>query len=196
MGCRIARAGSKGIPEYVITLSDNRQDFGRQANVFCPRLSTILCAREHVWSTARLLYPADSATRKRCGNRIQKMLDKGKVESLVLQIRTCVMLNKEATGDIEKEAEYFERNKARMRYSEFRRQGLFVGSGVIEAGCKNVIGRRLKQSGMFWTVRGANSIIALRCCRSSGRFEDHWASSSAVAAEAPYLCRAPPLILP
>jgi hypothetical protein len=61
----------------------------------------------------------------------------------------------------------------RMRYPKFRKQGLFVGSGVIEAGCKTVLGR-LKQSGMFWTVRGANDITALRCCQLSGRFEDYW----------------------
>ena len=48
-------------------------------------------------------------------------------------------------------------------YPEFRARGLFVGSGVIEAGCKAIIGYRLKASGMFWTVRGANNIIALRC---------------------------------
>ncbi len=47
-----------------------------------------------------------------------------------------------------------------MRYPQFRHQHLFVGSGVIEAGCRTVIGSRLKQSGMFWTVRGANAIIA------------------------------------
>ena len=68
----------------------------------------------------------------------------------------------------------FERNAERMRYPKFRRQHLFVGSGVIEAGCKTVIGSRLKQSGMFWTVRGANAIIALRCCHLNGRFEDYW----------------------
>jgi hypothetical protein len=77
------------------------------------------------------------------------------------------------TGAI-KTAAYFQRNAQRMRYPEFRRQHLFVGSGVIEAGCKTVIGSRLKQSGMFWTVRGANAIIALSCCRLSGRFEDYW----------------------
>jgi len=44
----------------------------------------------------------------------------------------------------------------------------------LRAGCKTVIGSRLKQSGMFWTVRGANAIIALRCCRFSARFEDYW----------------------
>jgi hypothetical protein len=52
-----------------------------------------------------------------------------------------------------------------MRYPQFRQQGLFVGSGVVEAACKTVIAARLKRSGMFWTVRGANAIIALRCCR-------------------------------
>ncbi len=61
-----------------------------------------------------------------------------------------------------------------MRYPSFRKQGLFIGSGVIEAGCKTVIAQRLKQSGMFWTLRGANAIVALRCARLSGRFEDYW----------------------
>jgi hypothetical protein len=57
---------------------------------------------------------------------------------------------------------------------EFRRQQLFIGTGVIEAGCKTVIGSRCKQSGMFWTVRGANAIVALRCCQFNNRFEDYW----------------------
>ena len=57
---------------------------------------------------------------------------------------------------------------------EHGRQHLFVGSGVIEAGCKTVIGSRCKQSGMFWSVRGANAILALRCCQFNGRFEDYW----------------------
>ncbi len=51
----------------------------------------------------------------------------------------------------------------RMRYPKFHRQHLLVGSGVIGAGCRAVIGSRLKQAGMFWTVPGANAIIALRC---------------------------------
>ncbi len=61
------------------------------------------------------------------------------------------------------------------------RQGLFVGSGVIEAGCRTVIAPRLKRSGMFWSVRGANAIVALRCWRLSGRFEDYWESRSPAA---------------
>ena len=68
-----------------------------------------------------------------------------------------------------------------MRYPGFRAHGLFVGSGVIEAGCKTVIAARLKRSGMFWTVRGANAIIALRCSRLSRRFENYWESRLRIA---------------
>ena len=66
-----------------------------------------------------------------------------------------------------------------MNYPRFRKQHLFVGSGVIEAGCKSVVGHRLKQSGMFWTVKVANSILALRCSHLNNRFEDYWADPKA-----------------
>ena len=104
----------------------------------------------------------------------RRLLDKGKIEKLVGALRSIVSANPEVTEKIRLDAEYFERNAERMRYPQFRRKHLFVGSGVIEAGCKTVIGSRLKQSGMFWTVRGANAIIALRCCHLNGRFEDYW----------------------
>jgi len=69
---------------------------------------------------------------------------------------------------------YIYRNRHRMRYPQFHKQGLCTSSGVLEAGCKVAIGTRLKRTGMHWTLNGANNIIALRCCRLSGRFEDFW----------------------
>ncbi len=75
-----------------------------------------------------------------------------------------------------KQLRYFEKNAPQMRYAEYREKKFFVGSGVVEAGCRTVIGERLKQSGMRWSVCGANAIIALRCCILSGRFEDFWVS--------------------
>ena len=89
-------------------------------------------------------------------------------------LRSIATANPQLAEKIRTEADYFERNAERMRYPSFRRQHLFVGSGVIEAGCKTVVGSRLKQSGMFWTVRGANAILALRCSHLNGRFEDYW----------------------
>ncbi len=71
--------------------------------------------------------------------------------------------------------------KKKSRDPDFQRQKLFVGSGVIEAGCKTIIGGRLKQSGMFWTGRGANAILALRCNRLSGKFDEYWESRAQAA---------------
>jgi len=131
-------------------------------------------ARQHLWEMARLLHPGDDARQKQWILRHQPKLDEGKIEKLVGYLRSLQAPSPELTETLRKTADYFARNAARMRYPHFRRQHLFVGSGVIEAGCKTVIGSRLKQSGMFWTVRGANAIIALRCCRLSARFEDYW----------------------
>jgi len=132
-------------------------------------------ARQHLWELVRKLHPNDSASQKTWMKFHQKRsLDKGKIEKLVDALRAIRSANPEIAEQIRLEAEYFERNAERMRYPKFRRQHLFVGSGVIEAGCKTVIGSRLKQSGMFWTLRGANAILALRCCHLNGRFEAYW----------------------
>jgi len=130
-------------------------------------------ARQHLWDVARWLYPNDSAGQKRWMMRHQPKLDNGKIETLVGFLRSLESLPPELADRIQGEAAYFEKNIERMRYPEFRKQHLFVGSGVIEAGCKTVIGSRLKQAGMFWTVRGANAILALRCCQLNGRFETY-----------------------
>jgi hypothetical protein len=99
------------------------------------------------------------------------------------RLRAIAVEHVDAHPDLAKEvlteAEYFATNASRMNYPDFRARGFFVGSGVIEAGCKSVVGARLKRSGMFWTVRGANDIIALRCCRLNGRFEDFWEAARA-----------------
>ena len=78
------------------------------------------------------------------------------------------------TEKIRKEAAFFETHAGRVRYHEFRRQHLFVGSGVIEAGCKTETGQRLKQAAMFCTVGGANAIITLRRCYNNGTVESYW----------------------
>jgi len=129
---------------------------------------------EHLWDLVRKLHPNDTVAQKAWIKVHYRLLNKGKIEKLVSAFRAIDSTNPEVIEKIRTEANYFERNAERMRYPKFRRQHLFVGSGVIEAGCKTVIGSRLKQSGMFWTVRGANAIIALRCCYLNARFEDYW----------------------
>lgn len=135
-------------------------------------------ARQHLWEIAAWLHPNDPAGKQSWMAPMKNLLDEGKIEPLVARLREIAAEHateqQKLAEQILTEAEYFETNTDRMRYPEFRAKGFFVGSGVIEAGCKTVIGSRLKRSGMFWTVRGANDIIALRCCRLNGRFEDFW----------------------
>ena len=137
-------------------------------------------ARQPLWDVARKLYPNDGLSQKAWMKIHQKrLLDKGKIEKLLAALRSIRSADPEVLEKLRIEADYFQSNTERMRYPKFRRQHLFIGSGVIEAGCKTVIGLRLKRSGMFWTVRGANAILALRCCHLNGRFEDYWEARAA-----------------
>jgi hypothetical protein len=165
-----------GRADKKVVLGDGAEWIWNQATLHFPdaiHIVDLYHSREHLGTLAAKLYPQDEAVRKRWIMVERAKLDDGKIEDLVLALRTLKSAFPGLAKEIEVEANYFDGHKERMRYAEFRKQGLFVGSGVIEAGCKSVIGR-LKQSGMFWTVRGANAIIALRCCQVSGKFEDYW----------------------
>lgn len=136
-------------------------------------------ARQHISDLARIVYGSVSAKSHEWIRMRYDELDRGEVEILVKAIRRLRPRSTEAKEALRREGQYFANNAERMRYAQFRRLGLFVGSGVVEAGCKILFGQRLKQSGMHWTMRGANSIIALRCIRLSGRWEEFYEMRSA-----------------
>lgn len=108
----------------------------------------------------------------RLGRWARRLLN-DKVESLIAQTRQECAAKTQAQA-VEKELGYFVNNVSRMQYGTFRGKGFFIGSGVIEAGCKTVIGSRCKQSGMFWGRPGAENVLALRCIHSSRRLNDFW----------------------
>ncbi len=137
-------------------------------------------ARQHLWGIAGLLHPHDLAAKQGWMPPMKSLLDGGQIAPLVARLHEIATEQTSLTEEILKEADFFATNASRMNYPGFRAKGLFVGTGVVEAGCKTVIGARLKRSGMFWTVRGANAIAALRCCRLNGRFEDYWEEAQAV----------------
>ena len=131
-------------------------------------------AREHLADLSKLVYGAGSVKAKQWTTARLAQLDEGDVESLLVNLRRLRPTAAQAQESLRQTISYFLNNRARMRYTQFRRQALFVGSGVIEAGCKTIVGYRLKQSGMRWSLRGANAIIALRCAQLSGRWEEFW----------------------
>jgi hypothetical protein len=131
-------------------------------------------AREHLSELAKVVYGPGCCEEKQWAEGRIKNLDDGNVEAVLSAMVRLQPRTDAVKDEVRKAIGYFQTNAARMRYSHFRSEGLFVGSGVIEAGCKTIAGSRLKQSGMQWTVRGANAIIALRCCDLSGRWEQYW----------------------
>jgi len=102
-----------------------------------------------------------------------KRLLKDKVEILIKETRKKCRGTPQAE-QVEQALHYFTSNVTRMQYGTFRAAGYFIGSGVVEAGCKTVIGARCKQSGMFWSESGAENVLALRCINTSRRLDDFW----------------------
>jgi len=120
--------------------------------------------------TAQSIFGATSDEAKAWATARCTELDDGKLHTIVHALRPHAGSSIEAAKCLL----YIFRNRARMRYPKFHAQALCTSTGVLEAGCKVLIGTRLKRSGMHWTVSGANNIIALRCSKLSGRFEDFW----------------------
>ena len=183
-GWRIyAEAMRRGLAQaqQVVVLGDGAEWIKPMAEMHFPEATLIIDlyhAREHVSELCKILYGSEGKKMEQQRIRWWTDLDEGKVEKIILQAKKMNQ-TLDITKKKDKEINYLEKNKERMRYAQFRAQGLFVGSGVIEAGCKTIIGHRLKQSGMEWSVRGANAIITLRCLINSNRFEDYWDSRAA-----------------
>lgn len=179
-----AEAARRGLFEAkrVVILGDGAEWIRTIAQTHFPNAIHIIDlyhAREHLVDLCKLLFDRDLRRLNRYKDRWWDELDEGNIEALVEQARSFLPKDDNAGKDARREIGYFEKNKERMRYAHFKEQGMFVGSGVIEAGCKTIVAQRLKQSAMQWTVRGANAIIALRCAELSRRTEDYWVQRTA-----------------
>jgi hypothetical protein len=151
--------------ENLIVIADGAKWCWNIADTYFPRAIQIVDlfhAKEHVSKLIKDIV-TDPAKQKEKIEKLYKILEAGKIDELVLEFSQLGAKTEDQLKKVEKESNYFLNNKDRMNYAIFRKKGLFVGSGVIEASCKHVIGKRIKQSGMHWSVKGANEIAALRC---------------------------------
>ncbi len=137
-------------------------------------------AKHHLSDVGKAVYGATSDLARAWARARHDELDAGDLDAVLGALRTHAATNEEARKCVD----YVERNRERMRYPKFWAAGLCTSTGVVEAGCKVAIGTRCKRAGMHWTVAGADAIIALRCCKLSGRFEDFWERRSAARAAA------------
>lgn len=143
--------------------------------VFFPRSIGIVDfyhAAEHVANVVNLIHDRHSRQGRRCRRRWVKLLLRGRLDSFLTEARAAFPNAQKDPGA--KALAYFEKNRQRMRYNEFRARGYFIGSGVVEAACKTVVAQRLKGSGMHWSEKGLGHVLALRTAILSHRYEELW----------------------
>jgi hypothetical protein len=184
------RRGAEHIRQLVV-LGDGAVWIWNLADQLFPAATQIVDlyhAREHVHDLANL---ATRLLRQSHPDWLAERLgelDAGKIPALIAAGRALKF-----TGSLARERDrqlgYFDVNAHRMRYACFRQLGMFVGSGAVEAGCKAVIGQRLKLSGMRWAVPGATAIATLRCQEASNRWEDIWQRPHSQTATTPAICK-------
>jgi len=158
--------------DIIVVLGDGAKWIWNLADEHFPdavQIVDLYHAKEHLCEFIKSIFP-NVETRGTKEKEWAELLEEGKIEELTAEMARYGGSSEEGQ-EVEREVNYFKDNANRMQYKYFKSKNLFVGSGVIEAGCKNVIGKRLKQSGMHWSVRGANSIIALRCSILSGKYK-------------------------
>jgi hypothetical protein len=174
-----AEAIRRGIAKakVVVFLGDGAVWIWKLARINFPNAVCILDyyhACEHLTLLTQLLYGEGSALAKKHFRQWRKALLRDKLGQIIAQAKTDLPARAQTRKLAKKQIAYFERNRSRMLYQTFRQAGYFIGSGVVEAGCKIVVGQRLKQSGMLWSRKGASDLLTVRCALLSKWFDDFW----------------------
>jgi hypothetical protein len=173
-----ARRRGLGHAQQAVFLGDGAAWVWELQRTYFPQAIPVLDlyhALEHLHQLCDGLYGAQSRWAIRMEATWTDMLLNDQVAGVITTAkRRLEDLGPKAQEDLSSQIDYFERHQHRMCYKTYRQAGLFYGSGVIEAGCKAVIGQRLKNSGMFWTQSGAQNILELRCALKSNRWQECW----------------------
>lgn len=170
------RRGSDHVRQVVV-LGDGAPWIWNIAGKLLPAATQIVDlfhAREHLHALAATLAFLVPDPQQWLADRLAD-LDAGDIEAIIAAATDpqYPLVGVKAV-DRDKALTYFQTNTVRMRYAHYRQQGMFIGSGAVEAGCKAVIGQRLKLSGMRWTTPGATGILTLRTQQASGPWDQIW----------------------
>ena len=145
------------------------EDLANQNSVF---ILDYFHACEHVADLCKKLYGEETPAFWERFKAGKTLLFEGKVADFLTQLKELrnISLTDEQREVLNREIRYFDSHRDHMHYDRYRELHLPIGSGTIESACKNVIGGRMKQGGMTWSQRGADTMIQLRCSIESGRF--------------------------
>jgi hypothetical protein len=164
--------------KYIVCIADGARDlwlFFRKKYPDAIHVIDFFHVCEHLSKLSELLFK-DSSDAKAWYKKHRTILkeDPDGASKVIRAVRYRRSKTKE-NSEIEAELKYLQRNRRRMNYFELQQNKLPVGSGVVEAACKNLIGTRMKKSGMRWTIDGGQAVLTLRSLILSNRWEHFWA---------------------
>ena len=132
-------------------------------------------ASEHVWDCGKKLFGEGTEVTKKWVRQRLDLLWDGWTKKLLDDLKEH---RKKYRGSkrqaVDTLIRYVSNNEDQMRYDVFREKGYDIGSGAVEGACKNVVGKRLKQSGMIWSRTGSSATLALRVTWLNDRWEQLW----------------------
>lgn len=137
----------------------------------------LLHVMEKVWKAAHVFHPEGTPDAEIYARLMTHRILEGNVGQVVKGLRQTVTkrtLSGSKAKILLNVAEYFHRNRDRMRYNDYLAQGLPIASGSVEGACKNLIKDRLERSGMRWTQLMAEAVVKLRALYLSGDFNTYW----------------------
>jgi hypothetical protein len=166
-----------GLAKEVVVLGDGAPWIWELAATHFPQATQIVDwfhVSEHLWKVANAVHGQASAEAKAWVEQQQAYLRAGELEKVMQALRDLEPPSPEAAEIVRKDLDYFETNRGRLKYNEYRDKGMHIGSGIVESACKHVANERLKRSGSRWTQRGAQATLNLRILDLNGRWDAYW----------------------
>jgi hypothetical protein len=171
----------------IVFLGDGAAWIWEMARNYFPEATCILDfwhASEYLGEMTKLIHPGAPIAAQTLYHQWKADLAHSRLDTILTAARDfrdrIAGTTPPAAEAMEKKIAYLENNRSRMDYASYRKDGLFIGSGIVEAGCKKVIGQRFKASGMFWSEPGARNLLHIRTALlSQDRFNDYWNARAA-----------------
>ncbi len=139
------------------------------------QLTDFYHASEYLKEAFSAAYPKDTekATAK---FEEYKMILRDELDGIQRVLRALRYLRSVHRGNksIQDSVTYFTNNQHRMRYAEAKSNQFPIGSGIVEASCKTLVGQRLKRAGMSWQHNGGQGVLSFRSLIKSQRFDRAW----------------------
>jgi hypothetical protein len=179
---RLASRVSKRQGEHItdrVALTDGAEALQVRVLRHLPGFTLILDlihANEYLWDTANRLFKGEDPKRDAWVEKYTFALLSGHTKQVIADLRGLAQARRTTKAqreELNKTANYFERNLGYMHYDEYLTKGWPIASGVIEGACRHLVKDRFELTGMRWTQDGAESLLRLRAVAENGDWEDY-----------------------